>query len=210
MKVVVISDTHCRHQELVLPPGDMIIHCGDHSNKGNLKESLLFLDWYFRQDYKYKLMICGNHEKAWDTTQRYLLTQQAKDLGIIYLENSPWISPCGKTFWGSPVTKKFNGWAFMKDPGQDMARHWSQIPENLDVLITHGPPAGILDKNSQGESIGDEDLLQRIIQVKPYVHLFGHVHESYGHLSVDKTKFYNVSIWDHRTNKLNSPIVIDV
>lgn len=209
MKFVFISDTHNRHSRLELPAGDVIVHCGDHGSKGSLTEANTFLQWFAGlTQYKHRIMIAGNHDIAWEKLHANVLEIDAKYNNIIYLRDSAWISPCGITVWGSPVCKKFGRWAFMKE-GLDLKQHWEQIPDGLDLLITHGPPAEILDLNNQGESCGDKELAERIPLVNPRFHVFGHIHESYGYLK-KTTEYYNVSCWDHRNDSMNKPVVIEI
>ena len=67
-------------------------------------------------------------------------------------------------------------WYFMADRGEEIAKKWATIPDGTDVLITHGPPATILE-NVQGIPLGCDDLLERVLQVNSKYHVFGHIHE---------------------------------
>jgi len=67
------------------------------------------------------------------------------------------------------------------------------IPENTDVLVTHGPPFGVLDKNYNQMHCGCKSLLQRVMQVRPKLHIFGHIHEGYGVEAREGVTFMNAS-----------------
>jgi len=86
----------------------------------------------------------------------------------------------GVRFWGSPWQPWFFDWAFNLERGEEIRAKWELIPDDTEVLITHGPPQGHGDMTSRGEGAGCADLLARIRQVKPRYHLFGHIHEGYG------------------------------
>ena len=84
--------------------------------------------------------------------------------------------------YGSPQTPSFGmGWAFNKKRDK-MHEHWQKIPEDVDIIVTHGPPKGILDlshdRDNQLERCGDEALRKRIIQIKPRLVCFGHIHNN--------------------------------
>lgn len=101
----------------------------------------------------------------------------------------------GLFIWGSPISPKYHDWAFNRERGSDIRRHWKIIPPHTDVLITHCPPFGILDTSSQGTHEGCRDLLD-ILQhrVRPRLHVFGHIHEAHGHTTIGHTQYVNASI----------------
>lgn len=102
----------------------------------------------------------------------------------------------GINIWGSPITPTFFNWAFNRDRGSNIAKYWDKIPQNTDILITHGPPSGILDRTISGSNAGCGDLLKKIELIKPKYHLFGHIHEAYGVYETAHTTFINGSILD--------------
>lgn len=87
---------------------------------------------------------------------------------------------------------------------------WKSIPENIDVLITHGPPYGILDKTYDKVNAGCKGLLKFVERLKPKVHIFGHIHEAYGELKVGDTHFYNASYVNLGYRPANDPFMIEV
>src|SRR5579863_6916609 len=98
----------------------------------------------------------------------------AEENGVIYLDDSG-IEIEGLKIWGSPVQPEFCSWAFNRKRGKEIARHWAKIPEDTQVLVTHGPPVGILDEVDRGiisgveggrEHVGCEELRKRVDESK--------------------------------------------
>jgi Icc-related predicted phosphoesterase len=208
VKFVAISDTHCRHLNLKLPKGDVLLHAGDISYKGERGEVIDFLGWFSKQNYTYKIFIAGNHdfffEKAkWADIEAII----PKD--VIYLNDSG-ISINNISVWGSPVTPWFFNWAFNRYRGAAIRKHWNMIPDETDVLITHGPAFGLHDIVVNGTNTGCKDLLQRIMEVKPKVHVCGHIHEGYGSIKKGETRFINASVLNESYELVNKPIVFEI
>jgi len=208
MKIICLSDTHGRHWDIInIPAGDVIIQAGDISSTGTHGEIEDFLDWFSSLNFRYKIFIAGNHDflfqRSPDIARRFIPS------GISYLEDDA-IEIEGLTFYGSPYTPTFFNWAFMKNPGKEMMECWAKIPSDLDVLITHGPPYGILDLSRDHKHLGCKDLSNRLREVSPRLHLFGHIHEGYGILETEIIKYCNSSILDERYRYVNDPIEIDL
>ena len=132
-----------------------------------------------------------------------------KDAGIIYL-NDTGIEISGFKFWGSPIQPEFFDWAFNRERGKDIRQHWDMIPDDIDVLLTHGPAFGILDWCAHGARVGCEDLLEVIEKIKPKIHAFGHIHESYGMREIGNTVFVNACNLDERYKFKNPPIELTI
>ena len=218
MKLVVISDTHCT--QFPIPEGDILVHCGDHTYKGTVPESEPALQWLSDQPHKYKIVIAGNHEIGWedDMSRNYYRPSDKqrtkphvfdKFPNLIYLQDTG-IEIEGLKFWGSPTQPYFYNWAFQKQRGPELEKHWAQIPEDTDVLITHGPPYGFGDTNKRDGRFGDEDLLRRVRVVKPTLHLFGHAHDGYGEWLSEGTLFVNAAILNEDYHVQNKPVEIDI
>lgn len=207
MKVVVISDTHMRHRDIDLPEGDLLIHAGDVSSRGAKIEIIDFLDWFSAQKHQYKIFIAGNHDFMFEVRGREM-REHIPD-NIIYLENSG-TKINGIKFWGSPVQPEFNDWAFNVERGTKIKKYWNMIPNDTNVLITHGPPFGILDKTIRSENVGCEELKIYVESIKPQFHIFGHVHEGFGTTSNGLTQYINASILNERYLYTNDPIVFDI
>ena len=218
LRIIHVSDTHTYHDLLKIPSGiDMIIHSGDCSNPrdpyNNEPEVRDFIDWYKELPIKYKIYVAGNHDTS---IEKKLVTKKDfEEAGIIYLENES-VTIEGIKIFGSPHTPNFGNWAFMKERTK-LERFWRlAIDEDLDIVVTHGPPRGILDKsydkNHYMESCGDKSLLNRILEVQPAYCLFGHIHNckdiinaGVQKLSICDTWFSNGSVvTDGRFGKLSS------
>ncbi|MBA3648411.1 MAG: metallophosphoesterase [Chitinophagales bacterium] len=208
MKFVTISDTHGYHQYIKLPKGDVLIHAGDLTANGTESQTINFLSWFAKQDYKYKIFIAGNHDFYFEKQP----VSKIKDLipeEIIYLHNSS-ATIEGIKFWGSPVTPWYYNWAFNLYRGAQIRNHWKLIPDDTDILITHGPIFNILDANVKGEHIGCRDLYHRILEVKPKVHICGHIHEAYGVKEKFGIKFINASMLNEKYLLVNKPIIFEI
>jgi len=226
MQIIAISDTHGEHRDVELPKGDVLVHAGDFTVSGKKSATLDFVNWLSLQPFDHKIFVAGNHD-FWAETHEAELTDYANERGVHYLCNSS-VELEGLNFWGSPSTPRFMDWAFMYSPGADAESQWSQVPATVDVLVTHGPPLGILDDlyvapdtrlsfgdkldhsaeshvTAQSENVGCEALAKRIMQVKPRLHLFGHIHEAFGSMSVGRTQFVNASVMDRRYKLANPP-----
>lgn len=196
MKITIISDTHGKHYELVdMPEGDMIIHAGDISSLGRVSEVIMFLDWFTKLPYKHKIFISGNHDFLFQVQPIYATALVKEYPGINYLENSS-VEIDGIKIFGSPITPTFYNWAFMCDRDK-IKPFWDAIPDDTDILITHGPPQGILDITKMTEeNVGCEELLKRVENIKPRFHIFGHIHSASGIHKTEHTTFINASVLD--------------
>lgn len=190
MKIVAISDTHNLHHKITVPDGDILIHSGDFTNRGTMPEILGFNKWLMSLPHKHKIVIAGNHDFMFE--REPALAESLLDKSIHYLRNDEIIIE-GVKFYGSPVTPWFFNWAFNVPRGEEIAEVWAKIPDDTHVLVTHGPPAGILDEVKGGRA-GCEDLLERIKSLKYLeAHVFGHLHENSGMKTIDSIKFVNAS-----------------
>lgn len=218
MRIVAISDTHNQQHGLRMPAGDCLIVAGDLTGSGNLNALNIFANWLKEQDYRYKIVIAGNHDFCFENELAAVARQMIKDAGGIYLENSG----CeleGIKFWGSPYTPRFFDWAFNVDRGSSIRRHWDLIPADTNVLITHGPPYGILDAvhnhRTHGERVGCHDLLARLEgDLNLDAHFFGHIHCAHGseertNARGKTTRFMNCAVLSEAYKVTNGPTVWD-
>jgi len=194
LTIVCVSDTHGRHRELTVPPGDVFLFAGDLSNHGQPDDVSDFDDWLGTLPHPHKIIICGNHDFLFE---RDPADAQRRITNAIYLQDSG-VEIAGLKVWGSPWQPRFFDWAFNLDRGPDIAAKWALIPNDTDILITHGPPACILDMTRRGDPAGCVDLLSRVEELKPKLHLFGHIHEAAGIVETPHTLFVNASIGDGR------------
>ncbi|MCK5917667.1 MAG: metallophosphatase domain-containing protein [Cocleimonas sp.] len=209
MKITFISDTHCQHYNLSLGSGDMLIHCGDFSKKGALLDVASFSRYLAKQDFKYKIVIAGNHDFCFEDQRKEEAEKLLTDSDVIYLNDSG-ITIKGIKIWGSPVQPAFYDWAFNRKRGAEIQAHWKLIPNDTDILLTHGPAFGILDLCRSGERVGCDDLLATIQRIKPKIHAFGHIHESYGMIKKDGTTFINACNANEYYRIQNLPINFEI
>lgn len=207
MRIVFISDTHTRHREVRVPEGDILVHSGDISGRGGAKEISLFMAWMDQQPHAHKVMIAGNHDFLAERNPEEFLSLVPS--GVTYLNDSG-VEIAGLKIWGSPIQPWFHDWAFNRQRGPEIDVHWKKIPSGTDLLITHGPPYGILDTTTNGEKVGCADLLRRVEEIRPRIHVFGHIHEAYGQHHQNGTHFINASSLNHRYMPVFDPVVVDL
>jgi Icc-related predicted phosphoesterase len=217
MRLVITSDCHGRLQEAELPAGDVLILAGDvlpnhfsnpHDDAYFQLNELQKLDRFCGSlQFSRVLLIAGNHDWLFQIDKR----AHHKLEHITYLEDNG-VEIDGVKFYGSPHQPWFFDWAFnLPRNGKQLEHYWSLIPDDTDVLITHGPPWGILDQPfGTREHVGCELLLQRVQAVKPKVHAFGHIHGSYGQTTIGETIFVNASLCSETYRPTNPPHVIDL
>jgi Icc-related predicted phosphoesterase len=183
MKTWHISDTHMNHSQLVIPDGvDVVIHSGDATNwkdpYRNESELRAFIDWFATLPIPTKIFVPGNHDTS---LEKGLVTRDLIESRGIHLLINEEKTIEGLRVWGSPFTPRYGDWSYMKDRGT-INRIWDNIPEGLDILITHGPPYGVLDatysQNNKVELVGCSALRKRLVKAPPRFMMFGHVHST--------------------------------
>lgn len=211
MKIVLISDTHNQHRRVAVPDGDVLVHAGDITISGEKDVYADFIEWFSSQPHKTKVFIGGNHDfnlEGMHPTNYALSITDPRS--IHYLFDSGVVID-GIKFYGSPWTPRFFDWAFMLDRGDSIRSKWDLIHHDTDVLITHGPPAGILDRPfGKRAGVGCQDLADAVFRIKPKVHVFGHIHGDYGVKSFNGTTFVNASVVDETYFVCNDPVVVEV
>jgi Icc-related predicted phosphoesterase len=200
MRILHISDTHNQHRKLHnLPAADVIIHSGDMAFAGTKNEVLDFMNWFSGLNYKHKIFIAGNHDDCLDGESIEDIESLGKNCR--YLCNSG-LKIEGIKFWGVPL--------FLSDDIEGRyPKMIAKIPANTDILITHRPPFGILDK-SGNINFGCPDLLERVLEIKPKYHLFGHIHNAYGIKKTQATTFANASAVNEYYQLSNQPFVFEI
>jgi Icc-related predicted phosphoesterase len=206
MRIVLISDTHGLHTELQVPDGDILIHAGDICMTGGIPEVSNFNIWLGTLPHRHKIIIAGNHDFSFEKEARASRKELTNGR---YLQDS-FVMCEGLKIYGSPWQPWFYDWAFNLERGAEIKKKWDLIPEDVDILVTHGPPFGILDTASDGQSVGCKDLLERVAMIKPKIHAFGHIHPAYGEVEKDGIKFANCSVCNADYKAINSPIIIDL
>jgi Icc-related predicted phosphoesterase len=215
MKIVSISDTHEQAHMIHLPPGDVLVHAGDITNRGSIPKLGEFTAWLKKQPHKHKVVICGNHDFCFENANHDVAVNMIHEAGAIYLQDSGTTIE-GVNFWGSPHQPWFHNWAFNVQRGPNIAKKWALIPDDTHVLITHGPPRGILDLVEEDfgytKHEGCQDLLDRtfhLTQLK--LHVFGHLHFNGGKtVKAHGKTFVNAAICDDRHDPSRYPQVVEI
>lgn len=208
-RIVAISDTHGFHDDITLPPGDILIHAGDISMRGRGEELDKFGRWFEKQKdkFKHRIIIAGNHDFMFQINSEHARSYLDDD--AIYLEDSD-VTVEGLKIYGSPYSNMFHNWAFMAKE-EELAGIYSFIPNDIDILITHGPAFSILDQVITGDYAGSHALYERIKTLTNLkIHICGHIHESAGHEVIDNVRFYNVSTLNRYYRVQNLPVIIEV
>jgi Icc-related predicted phosphoesterase len=207
MKIVIISDTHAKHEELGMLRGDVMIHCGDSGFGFGASDLVVDLldDWFGRQAFGLILCIGGNHDFG---LQARVGVRDPVFRNAVYLQDDS-VRYRGFTFYGAPWVPELAAWAFYLAP-DDIREKWERIPDTTDILITHSPPHGVLDRNSRGKSCGCPDLLRRVLDVGPRIHCFGHVHAGAGTLKLRGTTFVNASMVNSQYQIARRPYEFEV
>jgi Icc-related predicted phosphoesterase len=238
IKIDCISDLHGSFP--ILYGGDLLIIAGDITAMDMTHQWAKFYDWVRGLQYRKIILIAGNHDEflsqSITSEESRKLYKEFQDPNFLSdIPNLEYLCDNGTEFaglkiWGSPWTPTFGEWHFMKDRGKPIREMWDKIPLDTNILITHGPPFGTLDKalhryGLKGEDDtytfqGCEDLSDKILELKELkLHVFGHIHESYGkcyraqeqtpegiintgHLSV------NAAIMNREYQPLNEPITV--
>lgn len=214
-----ISDTHCRHEELSVPDVDMVIHCGDESNCGdpwyNEHESRDFFDWYCALPISWRVFVPGNHSTAIE--KGIVKPSDYPSVHFLIHESLDW---SGLKLFGSPYTPTFFDWAYMRDRSK-LDAIWAKIPTDTDILMTHGPPKGILDMTRDMDTrepihVGSNSLRKHVeTWIKPIYHAFGHIHDersinNFGRLEFNETIYINCSCCDLEGQLKNHGLVVEV
>lgn len=198
------------HNRLQPPEGDVLIHAGDFCNEGKLPEVKSFAAWLKKQPYRRKIVVAGNHDwPLYREKERAEAESLLEDAGAIYLRDSATMI-CGNVVYGSPWQPEFCNWAFNLPRGHQLREKWKLIYDNTDVLVTHGPPYKVLDFVPRGEFVGDSDLLARLGQISPKLHVFGHIHYSRGEHHMAGTHFVNAAICNEAYAPVHKPIVVEL
>lgn len=212
IKIGFISDTHNTHaNKWGLKPCDLIIHSGDFSFRGEESEIKQFI----KDATKAKrdcgaeefIIVPGNHELGVEANEELFKTL-CKENDIICLINEGYDFG-GVRIWGTPWQPEFCNWAYNVWDDWELAEKYQDIPIGTHVLVTHCPPKDILDYSPLCGNVGSKPLLDRVQQVEPYIHAFGHIHHSYGTKVEGNTLFVNSALLDDRYKQKNGMIVVD-
>jgi Icc-related predicted phosphoesterase len=206
MRIVMLSDTHNLHEDVLVPDGDLVLFAGDMSEDGTFRECADFIYWFKNLPHRHKIIVAGNHDYIFLTEYKRVLMGLMEDCH--YLENSG-VEIGGLSFYGSPNTPFYGNMAFNVGRGEAIRNVWATIPDSVDVLVTHGPMYGVLDMNYAGLHVGCEELRQRIEDVSFSMHVCGHIHESYGHVEHNGVHLVNAALTSLGA-VVNEPVVVDL
>lgn len=234
VRILCISDTHGEHGSLdpsSFSPCDLVIFAGDLSMFGNPSEVSSFKKWFQSINCPNKLLIAGNLDLTFDTKNldhfkdkilHYVKTDvKLETIKPNFLQNADFIyaehnlveitiSNHPIRIFASPYTPEFMDFGFQYKEKEQAKALWDQIPNDIDVLVTHGPPHNICDKSSSGFHCGCEVLRGAIERVKPALSVFGHIHEAYGTDVFGDTLCCNVALVNQSRKIANKPTYVDL
>jgi Icc-related predicted phosphoesterase len=203
--VTIISDTHLRHREIDLPGGDLLIHCGDMFDLFNETGSEVpeIDEWFGRQKYGRILCTGGNHDRKLES----ILARRPQPFRNAHFLKHEAVEIRGLKIFGTPWVPDLPTHAFHKRQSA-LAELWARIPSDLDILVTHTPPKGILDESSRGRSLGCPALAHEMQRLSPRLHCFGHIHASAGQQRMGETLFINASSIESGTGRIRRPVTL--
>ena len=217
MRLIFISDTHSYHKKIELTNCDLLVCSGDISWKGERDILESFDRWIGKLKQKgiirEAVVIPGNHDLSGDSKFiRYYQPSFREFFKHCTLLVDQSFDFEGLKIYASPKTPKFGNWAYAYERGLEAKHTWSQIPDDTQLLVTHGPPHSILDQTYYGgENVGCEELYKRVKQLDQLIiHSFGHIHEAFGVEEVGGVHFINASTCTLQYNPTNSPVVVDL
>ena len=218
MRIACVSDTHGKLKLSDFTEADLLIVAGDYCpNFHGVDEAQLQLQWIQERwlpllkeaPYTHKIVIAGNHDWVHEKLPAFKEYEQS---GITYLQDSG-VKVDGLNIYGTPWQPWFYDWAFNFPPDDDGSiaqKVWELIPNDTDILITHGPPYRVLDRCADGRLVGCPYLANRVKTIKPKLHVFGHIHESYGSVKIDDTIYVNAALCNLAYKPVNKVQIVQV
>ena len=161
IKLVAVSDTHGKHRDLDIPEGDVFVHAGDLIWRGTVDDLIEFNEFLGSLQHRHKIVIAGNHDFCFEESREFA---ESFLTNAVYLQDEEVVLE-GIKFYGSPWQPWFFDWAFNLQRGQELREKWDLIPNDVDVLVTHGPPYGYCDETSRGDHVGCEELLAAVERI---------------------------------------------
>jgi Icc-related predicted phosphoesterase len=220
LRITFISDTHSKHKQVTssLPGGDLLIHAGDISSMGYQHEIREFCSWFDKlNNYDHKVFIAGNHDWGFQDNTEKIMEIINSYKGIDYLQDDMFMFR--KTdndedmikIWGSPWQPEFCNWAFnLPRRGEELKKKWDLIPTDVDILVTHGPAYGYVDRViGRPENLGCELLSGTIKDKKPKIHVCGHIHSGYGYIFDGDTHYINAAVLNEQYAFAHNPLTVD-
>lgn len=213
-RLVLISDTHGLHDGFAdlpggLPEGDVLVHAGDFTKRGRIEEVRAFADWMASTGFPHSVVVAGNHDFLFQKQPELAREILSAVPGLVYLEHDE-AEVAGLRVFGSPWQPEFCNWAFNLERGEPLARRWRQVPSGVDVLVTHSPPFGVLDRCDHGERVGCEALRDELPRIAPRLHVFGHIHEARGVVEREGRMTVNACSCDLAYRLVHEPVVVEL
>lgn len=173
--ILLLSDTHGKHNHLPIRQADIIIHTGDACTDGNINELNDFLNWFQKYPATHKIFVAGNHELLFEFEPDEF--KKMLPSNIIFLDDN---------------ATTINGIYFLSLAARPYLLGYPELSKKkIDFLLTHAPPKNILDNNA-----GCKFLARFVKEYKPVYHIFGHIHEQgQKTISNKNTTFINASIF---------------
>lgn len=216
MKFITLSDTHGQHRSKKLNkflhenPADVLLFVGDYQ-RNHFDDGIDFIDWLHDLPFKYKVITFGNHDGNFE----YAVNRTGIYNDIIVLNNDFTVIE-GIKIWGSPYSLTFFDWWFMKSD-KELEEIYKEIPDDVNILMTHTPAFGILDMTKDGILTGSMSLLNRIKELKKLkYHVCGHIHEQSGtcamnkYLSLKNIHFINTSVLNEKYQLAHDPQIFEI
>lgn len=206
MKLALFSDTHALHGQINIPDAEILIFAGDMTHCRTARDVSNFNSFLKSLPHRHKIVVGGNHDHrlARDQEKAKLLLSEA-----IYLLDD-FVVIAGITIYGAPWQPIFNDRAcdaFALPRGKALKEKWDMIPADVDILVTHTPPAGILDQNGP-VCHGCSDLTAAVAVIKPKYHIFGHIHSHHGMVKYGSTRYINCNV-QGENGSLRSALLLD-
>jgi Icc-related predicted phosphoesterase len=212
-KVCMVSDLH--HKRVKIEECDLLIDAGDWTGRGQLHAVLDHFEWLEEQPARHIVTVPGNHELEMERNLPLFLDEIKKRHPAIHVLIDQTIEIEGVKIHGSPITPEFCNWAWNRERGHQIRKHWDLIPDDVQILVTHGPPQDILDlvyfaNGLPKEHAGCFDLAQRIKSLKNLkLHVFGHIHSGSGIEMKNGVTYVNAAICDEMYYPSNPVRVIE-
>lgn len=219
IKIVAISDVHGKWNKITIPECDILISTGDFSFQGEVDMIKRFHSWLDEQPAKHIISVMGNHEKFVEKNFELAKKIATEVCPSVHFMEEGLLEIEGLRIWCSAITPYFFNWAYNRYPGDEIQKHWDKIPNEIDILATHGPAYGILDgvpeynydlEKMEVRHCGCPQLLEKILEIKPKFHLSGHIHEGWGTYFGEHTTFINSAICDANYKPNNKPIIFSI
>ena len=217
MKIVAVSDIHCKWQKVKIPECDLLISCGDYSFKGEPWVVKDYHKWLNKQPAKHIISVNGNHELWVEKNFNEAKMIATEACPAVHFVEEGLVEIEGIKIWCSSYTPEFFDWAYNVPRGAEMKKHWDRIPDDVNILAIHGPPYKTLDElvyvdgTPKGEFVGCADLPNRIKELKDLdLVFFGHIHANGNQeIHLNGVSYYNVSICDEMYYPSNPPRIVE-